>query len=76
MLIKSKKLHDEPKQKVIDRFIQENIDLELINSYSVIKKANQISNLMVKSCDIKNFDDEMLLKIIKSEIQQINTNDH
>ena len=72
-LSNQKKLNDEPKQKVIDRFIQENIDLELINSYSVIKKANQISNLMVKSCDIENFDDEMLLKIIKSEIQQINT---
>ena len=72
-LSNQKKLNDEPKQKVIDWFIQENIDLELINSYSVIKKANQISNLMVKSCDIENFDDEMLLKIIKSEIQQINT---
>lgn len=67
-LSNQKKLNYEPKQMVIEKFIEENIDLELINSYNVIKKAYKISNLIINSCDIENFDDERLLKIIQSEI--------
>ena len=59
----------EPKQLVMDKFIEENIDLELINSYEVIKKANQISNLMINSCEIDLNNNEKLLKIIKNKIQ-------
>ena len=72
-LSNQKKLNSDPKQLVKDKFIEENIDLELINSYNVIKISNQISNLITNSCDIKTFDDERLLNIIKSEIKQINS---
>ena len=68
-----KNLNSDPKQLVKDKFMEENIDLELINSYDVIKISSQISNLISNSCDIKTFDDERLLNIIKSEIKQINT---
>ena len=67
-LAKKNNFNVELKELVIKEFIEEGVDLELINSYEVIKTANKFSELINNSCSGELYDNENLLKIIKGEI--------
>ncbi len=67
-LSRQKDLGTDLKNIVINRFIEEDIDLELINSYEVIKKADKISYLLDNSCNVEMFKNNNLFNKIKSSI--------
>tara|TARA_S200000501_G_C20802684_1_gene734790 strand:- start:248 stop:718 length:471 start_codon:yes stop_codon:yes gene_type:complete len=68
-LSKKRNFEQNLKKIVTDEFIENNININLINSYEVTKTANRISNLIVDSCDITEIKNENLQFLIKEEFK-------